>query len=347
MVLATVAAVLASSSMAWAMDFPAVMQAGGDRLTATQNTDGGWGWTLTGTSATNTIGPITQGLAAAYQTTGDADQLAALQRAGSFLLTKTNKFSPSDGLLAAKLDSVLGGTTYSSFVKTNYFDALAAGTYNRNNAGTLYTTTAMVDLIRTNRAAGGMSNLAAWDVGIGLASAQAVGADIAPWVTGATAEINELDGSQNYDVIGLAGALYGLAKAGVEFDPTAGQHVAASGLKDLASILASYQIAGGGFAWNSQNVIPGANNESNQETAYAMLALDAFAPGAFQSTIDGAGAYLLSAQLATGGWENYAGAGENNELTGEALWALSTVPEPTSLALLAIGGLALLRRRRA
>ena len=63
-------------------------------------------------------------------------------------------------------------------------------------------------------------------------------------------------------MVGLAGALYGLAYVGEEFDPTAGSHAAASNLADLAEILASYQINNGGFTWNSAYVIPDDGNES-------------------------------------------------------------------------------------
>jgi len=104
--------------------------------------------------------------------------------------------------------------------------------------------------------------------------AASCGADPTAWIAGLEAEINELDGDNYYDVIGLAGALYGLAFVGQEFDPTAGEHAAATNLADMAAILAGYQINNGGFAWNSNYVIPEDGNETIQETAYAILALN-------------------------------------------------------------------------
>ncbi len=336
------------------------MTAGGNRLVSLQNDDGGWDWPLddgdsTNASPVNTIGPIAIGLAQAYRAGGmvDAAQAAALQSAGSLLLAKTNNFSPSDGYLAAELDSIFGGTTYTDHVRTYFYDALAAGTYDRNGAGTLYDTAGYVDLVRTARANQGIANLAAWDLGMGLYAAQQAGADTSAWIAGVEAEVNELDGSAYYDVIGLAGAVIGLASVGDNFDPTAGEHQAAMGLGDLADILAGYQISGGGFTWNSAYLTAG--NETVQETAYALLALNAvegaIAGANYGSVISGAGNYLLSVQLLTGGWENYTGNGENNEITGEALWALSAVgtptgpgvpqgqpvPEPASMMLLGLG----------
>ncbi len=342
---------MSASAVANAVDLPTALQNGGDRLMALQNNDGGWDWPLddgnpANVSPRNTIGPIAMGLAQAYLSSGDAGHDTGLTAAGSLLLTKTNNFSPSDGYLASQLDAIYGGTTYVDHVTTNFYDPLALGTYDRNGAGTLYTTADYVNLVRTNRANQGIANLAAWDVGMGLVGASAAGAGTADWIAGTKGEIDELDGAAYYDVIGLAGAIYGLAAVGETFDPTAGEHAAATGMSDLANTLASYQIAGGGFAWNSAWVIPNDSNETIQETAYAILALNEFDRAGYASNLIGAGAYTRSVQLGTGGWENYPGSGENNEITGEALWAIAVVPEPMTLALLGFGGLALLRRRR-
>jgi len=308
----------------------ASMQAGGDRLVALQQNDGGWDWPLddgdpNNASPLNTLGPIAMGLLQSHWHTADPDFVTALQNAGALLLTKTNNFSPSDGYLAAALDGLLGGTTYVDHVTANFYAPLAAGTYDRNGAGTLYDTAGYVDLIRTSRANGGIGNLAAWDVAMGLVGAAAAGADTTAWIDGTKAEIDELDGAEYYDVIGLAGAVYGLAYVGEDFDPTTGEHAAAGNIGDLADILVSYQINQGGFAWNSNYVIPNDSNETIQETAYAVLALNEVDRAAYLSSIVGAADYMAAVQLSTGGWENYPGSGENNEITGEALWGMHVV----------------------
>lgn len=326
-------AVLCVSLLATAVaaDTFSALQAGGGRLAATQNTDGAWGWELTGASASNTVGPIAMGLCKAYEATNNAAMLAAVQSSGSFLLSKT-VFSPSDGYLAAELDGIFGGTAYTSYVKANFYDKLAAGTYVSKNV--TYDTASYVTSIRAYRA-GDQANMAAWDLGMGIVGAQACDADTSAWISGTEAEINELDGSKYYDVLGLAGGLCGLAVAGVSFDPTAGQHAAASNLSDLADVLASYQLQTGGFAWNSQYVIENDSNETTQETAYAVLALNAV--GGHTSGALLGSSWLTNTQLPNGGWKSWALGAENNEITGEALWAISAVPEPASILALAMG----------
>ncbi len=308
---------------------------GGVRLEFLQNNDGGWDWPLNdgnpgSTSPVNTIGPIAMGLARAEWNDTDPAFRAALADTGGLLLKKTNNFSPSDGYLATALDSVFGGTTYRDFLTAKFYGPLAAGTYNRNGAGTLYTTASYVQSIRTARAG---NNMAEWDLGMGAVAAVACGADPAAWVAGIKAELNEHNSSASkagyYDVIGLAGAVYGLAVAGADFDPTTGDLAAASSLHDLADILAGYQITtgtgAGGFAWNANYVIPSDTNEQVQETAYAILALSAVDRSEYLSVIEAAAEWLIAFQLGTGGWGNYAGSGENNEVTGEAMWGIHGV----------------------
>jgi pectin methylesterase-like acyl-CoA thioesterase len=298
-----------------------MMQDGGDRLAALQNDDGGWDWPLddgnpANQSPKNTVGPIAMGLAQAYLHTGDPDHLATLEDAGAFLLSKTNDFSPSDGYLAAMLDQVFGGTTYTDHVTTYFYNELAAGTYDRKEEGTLYDTATYVQKIRDDRA----GNLAAWDIGMGLVGAASAGASTAEWIAGVKAEIDELDGAAYYDVIGLAGAVYGLAFVSEDFDPTTGEHAAAGSVSDLAVILAGYQIDGGGFTWSANYLNPDEGNETIQETAYAILALNEVDREGYLFELQGAADYMRSVQLVTGGWENYTGSGENHEITGEALW---------------------------
>jgi parallel beta-helix repeat protein len=321
-----------AGSMMSTLSIGDTFQNGANRLTAVQRADGGWGWPLTypdGTpSATNTVGPIAQGLAKAFFHTIDPVHLAALKNAGAFLLTEAGKFSPSAGYLAVTLDSIFGGSTYTSFVKANYYDLLAAGTYYRSGDSTPYTTTSYVQMIRNGRT-GNVANMATWDIGMGLVGAYSVGADTAPWVAGVEAEINELSLTPAYyHVSGLGAALYGLSLVGATFDPTSGPYASASSLQDLGDTLATLQISTGGFTWyadtnESGYLDPGM--EAVQETAYAMLGLNQLDRTRYQVALQKATNYLTGVQLVTGGWNAYPSIAdsENNEITGEALWAIS------------------------
>ncbi|MFC2083054.1 right-handed parallel beta-helix repeat-containing protein [Candidatus Bipolaricaulota bacterium] len=309
------------------------MHDGGARLEALQNNDGGWDWPLddgnpANASPLNTIGPIAMGLARGYWNSGDVSFQTKLSNTGALLLTKLNNFSPSDGYLATILDSVFGGSAYRDHVQANFYGPLAAGTYDRKGEGTLYDTAAYVQKTRDDRASQGIANLAAWDIGMGLVGAAAASGDLAPWIAGVKAEIDELTSSGYYDVIGLAGAIYGLASVGEDHDPTAGEHAAANSLIDLANILASYQISTtGGFTWNA-SWMGEYSDEAVQETAYAVLALNEVDRMGYLAAIADAADWLVDVQLLTGGWEQYPyyhAYGENNALTGEAMWGIHAV----------------------
>ena len=315
---------LVAAMPAWAMDAGTVLINGGNELVATQNADGGWGWPVTGTSALNIVGPTAMGLAQAYKYTGDPNQLAALQKAGAFLMTKTNNFSPSDGYLAAQLDKIFGGVKYTQHMWDFFYGPLSMGTYNRNGAGIYYNTASYVAFLLNNRSVtSGQPSLAAWDLGMGLVGAEAAGADTGPWISYLEQAINNLKHSNAdyyWEPIGLAGAVYGLSYAAVDFTPTAGDYAGVSGVSGLAATLASYQIsASGGFTYDTANITAGF--EDVQTTAYATLALNEVGRSTYSSALQNATAFLLSQQLGTGGWDTIDG--EYNEITGESMWAIS------------------------
>jgi hypothetical protein len=222
-----------------------VIVLGGNRLVELQNNDGGWDWPLDNNdpnsgSDPNIFASAAMGLAQAYRLADDPNMLAALQKAGTFLLNKSGDFVSSDGALAVELDDILGSTAYTTHVKTKFYNRLEAGTYYDARSDAVHDTNSYVQTLR-NRSTGLIANLAAWDLGLGLYNAYIVGANTTDWLTGLKAEIDELDNNY-YDVLGLAGAVLGLAAVGEDYDPQAGKHAAASSLSDLAEILAGYQL---------------------------------------------------------------------------------------------------------
>jgi beta-lactam-binding protein with PASTA domain len=302
---------------------------GAYRLVELQNNDGGWDWQLddgdpNSGSDPETFASVAMGLAQAYRQsrqTSNPDMLAALQKAKTFLLTKTDDFEVTDGALAVELDDILGGTACVDYVSSNFYDKLEAGTYYDARTGATHDTGSLVQALRILRADNEMANFAARDLGLGLYSAYIIGASTTDWVDGLKAEIDELDPNDWYDVLGLAGAVFGLAAAGEDYDPQAGAHAAASSLSDLAETLAGYQLESGGFTWHGEYMVEG--YETPQETAYGILALNEVNRPAYLTEIYRALTYVESVQLVTGGWEYYTMAGEKNEITGGALQGIS------------------------
>jgi hypothetical protein len=174
-------------------------------------------------------------------------------------------FSCWDGLLASELDDILGGTANVDWVKANFYDLLAAGTY-VGTAGT-YDTAGYITYQLGN------GNFASWDLGLGVVSASVCGVDTAPWVQGAKDAIDQLfagDGA----VIGLGGALYGLKYVGASHTATGGW-CNGKDMDQMAALLAAQQItSSGGFTWDPNFMDPG--NEATQDTTYAILALNEF-----------------------------------------------------------------------
>ncbi|MHC4575283.1 MAG: PASTA domain-containing protein, partial [Planctomycetota bacterium] len=315
---------------------------GGSRLVELQNNDGGWDWPSDdgdpcSQSDPNSFASAAMGLAQAYRQTSDANMLAGLQKAKAFLLSKTDNFGVNDGAAAIELDGILGGTACTDHVLTNFYDKLAAGTYYDWQSKQTHDTSGYVGWLQDRRSQKGIGNLAAWDLGLGVYSAHVIGANTTQWIEGLKAEIDELDKYGAFDVLGLAGAVFGLAAAGEDYDPQAGEHEYASNLGDLAEILASYQIETGGFSWWGAFIEQG--NETQQETVYALMALNEFERAGYLTEICDAGIYLQNVQLPGGGWENYVGApeGESPEITGEALRGITAAAGQSAVVPYAVG----------
>ena len=310
----------------WHLSQPDVIKAGGDRLVELQNDDGGWDIPLDdgdpcSTSEPDVLANIATGLIKAYAETNEPNMLAALENVKTFLLNKTDDFEALDGYLAVELDKISGGTACSDYVTTNFFDTLAAGTYYDSETATTHDTASFVQS-RRDLYSGTNANLAALNMAENLVGVVAIGADDTDWLAALKAEINEIDSNLDYDVLALAGAVFALATAQQDFDPNSGAYADANNINDLADSLVTYQLASGGFTRDSNSTEAG--NESIQETAYAVLALNEVDRGNYWTQIESAGDYLRNSQFATGGWQAYEAStqGENNVITGQALWAI-------------------------
>ena len=342
-----------------------VLGDGGDRLIMTQNDAGGWDWKLddgdpTSGSATNTAGPIGMGLLAAYAHTGDVKYLDAAVDAGDFIVDNSPPHSTGNGLFMAALSDVTGNPGYASDVKGEYYDALVAGTYEKN--GVLYTTAGFTQYIYDLRNSQGYGNMGIWDVGVAAAGAGRLGAaqsQLDIFGDQLEAGLNAWEGvyatgNSSYSVLGLAGGILGLAAMGqdsLDAQINGGSHL--DGLQtigELADALTGYQAPGGGFGKYAD--YPLDPYTGVQATAYAILALNEVDPVLYADNISRGANWLADVQMATGGWGGtFAGASdENNEVTGEAMWAVgASIPEPASFLIWACLGLIVsggLNRRR-
>jgi prenyltransferase beta subunit len=134
------------------------------------------------------------------------------------------------------------------------------------------------------------------------------------------------------DIIGLAGAVRGLAFAGRFSFPaiSAPLHPGVDGidnLVDLAAYLASLQNVDGSWNWHSNLASPAESDKDVQTTAYALLALlevDVMTAASYQSATSSARDWLVSMQLPNGGFPEFPGGQENTEVEGEAVTAVAS-----------------------
>ena len=89
--------------------------------------------------------------------------------AGDFIIANSPPHSTGNAIFMEKLSEITGDSKYSEDVKTKFYDALQAGTYNKN--GTLYDTDSYAQYILNIRTSQGYKDLGVWDVGLAAAGA--------------------------------------------------------------------------------------------------------------------------------------------------------------------------------
>ena len=328
--------VLVGAGTVWATSLSDVIQAGADRVVATQYTDGKWGWPINvPPTYDNITGPIGLGLVSAYGVTADANHLNSAMLAGDSLVGMTADWVGTyNPMFLVKLADATGNASYLTQA-SSFYDDLRNGTYTRK--GTDYDTAGFIAMVQAGRS-GTWSNLLPWEFAPLAYAASRVGtqAQVDAFVQAIKDGIDQLDSSKYCDVLGLAGGVMGLSWMGEDFDPTAGAFAAASSTAELADMLAALQNPNGSWYWMSSLSSPGQGDEDVQTTAYAMLALlAANDSGQYDDEILRARDYLCDLQLGNGGWPSYPPDGqEYSEVNGEAIWALSdtaNVPEPLTM----------------
>ena len=313
--------------------------AGAEHILDQQCHNGGFGWPHDDCSATfhNITGPILLGALGTYSFTRDAGQLLGAVNGGVFDLSSTfangearfATFTPAFLMAVAR---AADNTTFSAFVADGLFDELAAGTYSPDD----FDTAGWIDHVEAGRS-GAWVNLRPWEFHTLIPAARALGqagqdALFEQAVLDGLATLDNGDPATVYsDVVGIAGAVRGLAAARrLAFPAVAAPlHSGVNGLdslEGLAAYLASLQNPDGSWDWHSNLAAPVLEDEDVQTTAYALLALleaDVLTAASYQAVSASARDWLVSMQLANGGFPEWPGGDENTEVEGEALTAIA------------------------
>jgi hypothetical protein len=315
------------------------LQLGTEHILDQQCHNGGFGWPHDDCSVTwhNITAPIILGVLRTYNLTLDPTYLVGALNGGIFDLTSTfdngeAKFSTFTPIFLHDLALASGNTSFSTWVTTQLFDELAAGTYGPADLDTA----GWIAAIETDRS-GGVVNLRPWEFSTLVPAARALGQtgqeDL--FEQGVLDGLDTLDrsdpGAVTHDILGVAGAVRGLAFAGRSTFPAvvAPLHSGVNGidnLEALATYLASLQNPNGSWDWHSNLPAPTAGDEDTQTTAYALLALlqvDILTAASYQAATEAARDYLLSVQLPSGGFTEWPGGPENTEVEGEAVNAIA------------------------
>lgn len=346
------------------------LQDAADYVEGAQNTDGGFPWTSPGGESThNTTGVTAMGVINAYEETGGSTYLTAAEDAGDYIKDtlpsnhpNKNPFATFDPYFCWRVSSVAGDSTWSDHAASGFFDALAAGTYGPADESANYTTSEYIASIRPG-ADNTYINLRPWEFSTLPVTTKNIGnsGQEGAFENAILDGLDTMDDTKNHSPIGIAGAVFGLGLNGTtSFDPVSNSDYddtnadtevlhGTSTLSALADYLVDIQNPNGSWYYTTDTSATG--DEDTQTTSYAILALeaanDALGTIAYDDEIENARGYLMSMQRSDGSFIAYPGASDpaagKIEGAGEGAWA---IPEPTTLTLLGLGGLAAVLRRR-
>lgn len=282
----------------------------------------------------NIFSPAGLGLLAAYPVTGAPLHLLASLDFSEFGICYTydtgeyriGSFTPY--FLYRMTETIPTATRYRDHAEIEYFQALDNGTYGESS----WNTRDFLAYVESTRI-GSTINLRCYEMTTLLKASYLMGTpaqfdEFACW-TMETA-MDTLDSTQFYDVLGSAAGVFSLVSMQLDYDPQAGIWAAESDLQGVIDGLLNYQDpVTGGFVYSTQLTPPFADFDLDlQSSAYALLALKAFDPWAYEDEIMAAEDYIWNTQLANGGFLSYIGGSEVIQIDGEAIWALQYEPDP-------------------
>lgn len=306
-----------------------------DWLVSQQDVSGGFPWTVGGAITSNTQGPTARGLLLAYQLTNNPAYLNAAVANGDYLVptyprTYTDgdpRFATHDPLFLEQLSAVTADPQYANFVQTYFWDKLSGGTYGEtNDQDAAEFAASVVD----TRNGWGQVALSPWDL-----SATAIAAHIAGETAIRDAIMGEVlrgleltTAGASFDVTGMTGAIWASAETGIDLDPTAGAYASANSTADLVTILTGWTLTSnnGAWLWGSGADPNDPTNGNVQNTAYAVLALNAYDRATYLERIGKGVAFIKGLEESTGEILTSPGASSGSaggvEVQGEALAAM-------------------------
>jgi len=274
-----------------------------DWLLGQQNPDGSMPWTADepGSAFVNVQAPAGAAMVAAWEFTGDQDYLDSAVDVASFLVPNMAQFPGGatfrsfDPLFFERLSQATGDAQYANLVQSEFWDRLAAGTYGPTSDWDIED---YVDSELLRRANQGLPSVAAWDLSLVIAATRVAGIgqfDSALIggirdALGTAPDGSYVLGSDGFDVVGLAGGIWGGALTGLSAAPAVGPWSAASSNADLATILLGFQSTDGGFLQSSLALSSPVDPEQTvaQSTAFAALGLSALSRSQYFDEIDSA-----------------------------------------------------------